>query len=156
MIFGAVTARRGVYLFDEFDALGGDRAGNDVGEARRILNSVLVFLENSSAQSLVIAATNHRSIPDKALVRRLDRVVNYCLPDARQVAVDRLSWRSPRLGGMTGRLADYVEAGYALTPDERLEAARMLRLSVEQDTDSDHAEIDAAWDEVIDRRVTEV
>lgn len=57
---------------------------------------------------------------------------------------------------MTAKLADYVEAGYALTPDERLEAARMLRLSVEQDTDSDHAELDAAWDEVIDRRVAEV
>ena len=57
---------------------------------------------------------------------------------------------------MTARLADYIEAGYALTPDERLEAARMLRLSVEQDTDSDRAEIDAAWDEVLDRRVAEV
>lgn len=57
---------------------------------------------------------------------------------------------------MTANLADYVEAGYALTPDERLEAARMLRLSVEQDTDGDHAEIDAAWDEVIDRRIAEV
>lgn len=57
---------------------------------------------------------------------------------------------------MTARLADYIEAGYALTPDERLEAARMLRLSVEQDTEDDHAEIDAAWDEVIGRRIAEV
>lgn len=57
---------------------------------------------------------------------------------------------------MSARLPDYVEAGYALTPDERLEAARLLRLSVEQDTDSGRAGIDAAWDEVIDRRVAEV
>ncbi|QDP97731.1 addiction module protein [Microlunatus elymi] len=57
---------------------------------------------------------------------------------------------------MTARLADYVEAGYELTPDERLEAARMLRLSVDQDTDGNQTEIDAAWDDVIDRRVASV
>ena len=35
VLFDAVATHRAVYLFDEFDALGGDRAGNDVGEARR-------------------------------------------------------------------------------------------------------------------------
>ena len=86
VIFETADAQRGVYLFDEFDALGGDRAGNDVGEARRILNSFLVFLENSSSESLVIAATNHRSILDKALFRRFDMVLDYALPDAKQGA----------------------------------------------------------------------
>jgi SpoVK/Ycf46/Vps4 family AAA+-type ATPase len=71
-VFDAVSRRRGVYLFDEFDALGGDRSGNDVGEARRILNSFLVFLEQASTESIVIAATNHRAILDKALFRRFD------------------------------------------------------------------------------------
>ena len=86
VIFDAVDQQRGVYLFDEFDALGGDRAGNDVGEARRILNSFLVFLEKSSSTSLVIAATNHRSILDRALFRRFDLVLTYALPDAKQAA----------------------------------------------------------------------
>lgn len=84
LIFEAVATQRGVYLFDEFDAIGGDRSGNDVGEARRILNSFLVFLENSSSESLVIAATNHRSILDKALFRRFDMVLDYALPDTPQ------------------------------------------------------------------------
>lgn len=57
---------------------------------------------------------------------------------------------------MSPKLSEYVEAGYALSPDERLEAARMLRLSVDQDTDGEQGDIDAAWDEVIDRRVAEV
>jgi SpoVK/Ycf46/Vps4 family AAA+-type ATPase len=86
IIFDAAASQRGVYLFDEFDALGGDRAGNDVGEARRILNSFLVFLETSSSESLVIAATNHRAILDRALFRRFDMVLDYALPDARQAA----------------------------------------------------------------------
>ena len=86
LVFDSVAQRRGVYLFDEFDALGGDRSGNDVGEARRILNSFLVFLEKASTESLVLAATNHRAILDKALFRRFDMVLDYALPDARQAA----------------------------------------------------------------------
>jgi len=80
-IFDAIAEQRGVYLFDEFDALGADRASNDIGEARRILNSFLVFLEESTPESLVIAATNHRAILDPALFRRFDMVLNYELPE---------------------------------------------------------------------------
>ena len=57
---------------------------------------------------------------------------------------------------MTPRLAEYIEAGYALTPAERLEAARMLQLSVEQEDAEDQDDIDAAWDEAIGRRVGEI
>ncbi|BAW93605.1 ATPase [Actinomyces sp. Chiba101] len=84
VIFDEIAVRRAVYLFDEFDALGGDRAGNDVGEARRILNSFLVFLEGASAESIVIAATNHRTILDRALFRRFDAVLTYTLPTSKQ------------------------------------------------------------------------
>ncbi|OIQ77986.1 ATP-dependent zinc metalloprotease FtsH [mine drainage metagenome] len=86
VVFDAVADQRGVYLFDEFDALGGHRSGNDVGEARRILNSFLLFLDNSSPESLVIAATNHRSILDRALFRRFDAVFTYDLPDSKHAA----------------------------------------------------------------------
>jgi hypothetical protein len=57
---------------------------------------------------------------------------------------------------MTPKLADYIEAGMALNADERLEAAHQLLLSVDQDAGADKADIDAAWDEVIDRRVDEI
>jgi SpoVK/Ycf46/Vps4 family AAA+-type ATPase len=82
IVFDAAAQQRAVYLFDEFDALGGDRAGNDVGEARRILNSFLVFLEQASAESIVVAATNHRAILDRALFRRFDLVITYDLPNS--------------------------------------------------------------------------
>ncbi len=101
IVFDAVGERRGVYLFDEFDALGADRGGSDVGEARRILNSFLVFLEQASPESIVVAATNHRSILDRALFRRFDAVLSYNLPDVRQAtAVIRA-----RLGSMAMRLS---------------------------------------------------
>jgi SpoVK/Ycf46/Vps4 family AAA+-type ATPase len=123
VIFDAAEHQRGVYLFDEFDALGGARASNDVGEARRILNSFLMFIENSSSESLIIAATNHREILDRALFRRFDMVLDYALPDAKQggaVMRGRLGslargvrWQS-LTGGMEGLShADLVRAAEA-------------------------------------------
>ncbi|RJF44095.1 AAA family ATPase [Actinomyces sp. 2119] len=84
IVFDEVSTRRAVYLFDEFDALGADRSGNDVGEARRVLNSFLLFLESASPESIVIAATNHRAILDRALFRRFDAVLAYSLPGGKQ------------------------------------------------------------------------
>lgn len=101
LVFDAVSQHRAVYFFDEFDALGADRSGNDVGEARRILNSFLVFLEQSSDASIVLAATNHRDFLDYALFRRFDAVLTYGLPDARQaVAVMKA-----RLGGLAAGIS---------------------------------------------------
>jgi SpoVK/Ycf46/Vps4 family AAA+-type ATPase len=82
VLFDGVAQQRAVYLFDEFDALGGHRAGNDVGEARRILNSFLVFLEQSSPESILVAATNHIELLDRALFRRFDIAISYELPNA--------------------------------------------------------------------------
>ncbi len=74
-----------MYLFDEFDAIGAERAAkNDVGEARRILNSFLLFLDETHPESLVVAATNHPDLLDRALFRRFDSVVTYDLPDRAQ------------------------------------------------------------------------
>ena len=109
LVFDSVAQRRAVYLFDEFDALGADRSGNDVGEARRILNSFLVFLEEASTESLVLAATNHRSILDKALFRRFDAVLTYTLPDARQAtAVIRARLGTLASGTSMAKLGDYT------------------------------------------------
>ena len=86
LVFDAIRETRGVYLFDEFDALGGDRgARNDVGEIRRVLNSFLQFLEQDESDSLILAATNHPAILDRALFRRFDAVVEYALPSAAHV-----------------------------------------------------------------------
>ncbi|GAB94298.1 hypothetical protein BJY21_004051 [Kineosphaera limosa] len=57
---------------------------------------------------------------------------------------------------MTHTLAEYLEAGYCLAPQERLEAARMLRLSVHQDQTAMPDDIEAEWDAVITRRVDEI
>lgn len=84
LVFEAIRQTQGVYLFDEFDALGARRSqSNDVGEIRRVLNSFLQLLEKDSSQSLIVAATNHPELLDRALFRRFDDVIEYNLPDAK-------------------------------------------------------------------------
>lgn len=80
-IFDVIQEQRGVYLFDEFDAIGGERGrSNDVGEMRRVLNSFLQFIEQDNSLSLIVAATNNPQILDRALFRRFDDVLYYHLP----------------------------------------------------------------------------
>jgi len=83
LIFDAMTEMRGVYLFDEIDALGAKRdTDNDVGEARRILNSFLQFLEQDHSDAIIVATTNHESLLDRALFRRFQAILKYQLPSS--------------------------------------------------------------------------
>ena len=85
-IFESMIDSPGVYLFDEFDAIGADRSlDNEVGEMRRILNSLLQFIESDTSESIILAATNNPQMLDKALFRRFDDVIHYDLPDADQI-----------------------------------------------------------------------
>jgi SpoVK/Ycf46/Vps4 family AAA+-type ATPase len=84
LVFDGAARNRGVYFFDEFDALGGERGNpNDVGEARRTLNSFLQFLEQDESESVFLAATNHVGLLDRALFRRFDDIIEFALPDER-------------------------------------------------------------------------
>lgn len=80
-LFEVIANTPGVYLFDEFDAIGAERErNNEVGEMRRILNSFLKLTEQPLKRSIVIAATNDMKVLDKALFRRFDDVVQFSLP----------------------------------------------------------------------------
>ena len=85
-VFDAVSTVRGIYFFDEFDAIGSQRGlANDVGEIRRVLNSFLQMIEQDQSNSVIIAATNHPEILDYALFRRFDDVIEYDLPEQVQI-----------------------------------------------------------------------
>ncbi len=53
---------------------------------------------------------------------------------------------------MTPKLADYIAEGRTLSADEREIAA----LALQQISETEQAEVDAAWDEEIDLRVDEI
>lgn len=84
-VFDLIQQKQGVYLFDEFDAIGGERSrNNDVGEMRRVLNSFLQFIERDNSESLIIAVTNNQKLLDTALFRRFDDVIIYKLPTPKE------------------------------------------------------------------------
>ena len=103
LVFDALSETRGLYLFDEVDALGGERERtNDVGEIRRVLNSFLQFLEQDESESLLVAATNHPHLLDRAIFRRFDAVIDYPLPTAevgKAIVLSRLA--NVRLGAIS-------------------------------------------------------
>jgi len=85
-VFDSIESTTGIYLFDEFDAIGADRSlDNEVGEMRRILNSFLQFIEQDCSDSIIIAATNNQKILDHALFRRFDDVLHYSLPTENEI-----------------------------------------------------------------------
>lgn len=113
LVFDALVETRGVYLFDEVDALGGERGReNDVGEIRRVLNSFLQFLEQDQSDSLLVAATNHPQLLDRAMFRRFDSVIQYPLPTpavGRAVIRNRLA--TIRLGRIAWANVDRATTG---------------------------------------------
>jgi SpoVK/Ycf46/Vps4 family AAA+-type ATPase len=92
VIFDAMARPRTVYLFDDLDAIGArqlagtakDMSGNDIVDARRILDMFLSFLDETQPESVAAAVTDHRSLLDNALLRRFDAVISYTLPHPAQ------------------------------------------------------------------------
>lgn len=76
-----------VLFFDEFDALA--RAREDDGEhneLRRVVNSLLIFIDRIQPKGFVVAATNLDRSLDPAIWRRFDEVVWFDRPDQSMIA----------------------------------------------------------------------
>jgi SpoVK/Ycf46/Vps4 family AAA+-type ATPase len=122
-IFDAMTLRAGVYLFDEFDALGTRRnQANDVGEIRRVLNSFLQFLEKDTSESLVIAATNHPELLDRALFRRFDDIIEFAAPN-RELAEALMKSRLANFELRDVRWSELLAEGEGLSQAELVRAS---------------------------------
>jgi SpoVK/Ycf46/Vps4 family AAA+-type ATPase len=125
LIFEAVEKTRALYLFDEFDSIGMARGSeNDVGEMRRVLNSFLVFVENHRGNSVLIAATNHGHLLDRALFRRFDDLIELGLPS---LELAERTYRERLAGQKTSRL-NYAKLAAA---SEGLSFAEITRVCEE-------------------------
>lgn len=82
----AAAASPLVLLLDEADAVAKDREDrNDVGELKRVVNSLLQAMDEfSSDRSILILASNHQHLIDSAIWRRFDNVIEFSLPDNNQ------------------------------------------------------------------------
>lgn len=98
-VFDFANSTPMVLLLDEVDAFGKERDdSNDVGELKRVVNSLLQALDTfESNGSVIIAASNHQYMLDEALWRRFDDLVSFPLPGK----AERELYLSRLLNGVT-------------------------------------------------------
>lgn len=104
-LFDYVKTQPSVLFFDEFDAIGKERGDtHETGEIKRVVSFLLMQLDQLPSYVVVVAATNHGELLDRAVWRRFQLRLGFPAPDASQVAVflDRVmsTWPAmPRLSG---------------------------------------------------------
>ncbi|WP_343673979.1 ATP-binding protein [Chitinophaga sp.] len=82
-LFALSARQKSVLFLDEFDLMGKTRDNNednDVGEMRRLVNSLIQEIDYLPADSLLICATNHYEMIDPAILRRFQLKIKYELP----------------------------------------------------------------------------
>lgn len=114
-IFSQAGSSPMVLLLDEIDAVGKHRDDpNDVGELKRVVNSLLQAMDTFAAgESLVVAASNHQYLLDPALWRRFDDVVHFALPGTQE----RLKYARLMLSGVriSGALTEFSRRSSGLS-----------------------------------------
>lgn len=97
-IFAEMPRRPGVYLFDEFDSVAKARGDSqDVGEMNRVVTAFLQLVDADVSGSILVAATNHVELLDRAVFRRFDVIIPFERPTPQDVA-ELISLRLSTLG----------------------------------------------------------
>jgi len=95
-VFDAARTRSCVLFLDEFDTLGKERGDtHDTGEVKRVVSSLLLQIDALPAYVVVVAATNHPELLDRAVWRRFDLRLDLGPPGRQQLEqwVDRFELR---------------------------------------------------------------
>ena len=81
-VFDKAAREKAVLFLDEFDQIGKERETDDkdVGEMRRLVNSIIQLIDYYPKNALLICATNHVEMIDKALLRRFQLRINFEMP----------------------------------------------------------------------------
>jgi SpoVK/Ycf46/Vps4 family AAA+-type ATPase len=90
-IFDQVRTQHCVLFFDEFDTLGKERGDpQDTGEIKRVVSSLLLQIDALPSYVVVVTATNHAELLDRAVWRRFQLKVELPKPGA----AERTLWFS--------------------------------------------------------------
>ena len=97
-LFAAVRLRPCVLFFDEFDAIAKERGDtHETGEIKRVVSSLLLQVDKLPSYVVVVAATNHAELLDRAVWRRMQLRVELP-PPTRAAKIEWLSAWSHRTG----------------------------------------------------------
>jgi SpoVK/Ycf46/Vps4 family AAA+-type ATPase len=81
-IFDKAAKENAVLFLDEFDQIGKARGNTDkdVGEMRRLVNTLIQLIDYYPEKALLICATNHPEVIDTALIRRFQLRISFEMP----------------------------------------------------------------------------
>lgn len=82
LVFDKAAREKAVLFLDEFDQIGKARGNDDkdVGEMRRLVNTLIQLIDYYPEDALLICATNHLEIIDSALIRRFQLRIGFEMP----------------------------------------------------------------------------
>lgn len=81
-IFEYADSKPCILFLDEFDAIAKARDDqHEMGELKRVINSLLQNIDMFTQNNILIAATNHPELLDKAIWRRFNTVIEVGQPD---------------------------------------------------------------------------
>lgn len=112
-VFEFVRTRECVLFLDEFDTLGKERGDpHDTGEVKRVVSSLLLQIDDLPSYVVVVTATNHPELLDRAVWRRFDLQIELPPPTSAQILLwmDRFE---ERLGESLGPLRSEMKAALA-------------------------------------------
>ena len=86
-LFDYVRTRPSVLFFDEFDAIGKERGDtHETGEIKRVVSFLIMQLDQMPSYVVVVAATNHAELLDRAVWRRFQMRLSFPSPDQQMIA----------------------------------------------------------------------
>jgi SpoVK/Ycf46/Vps4 family AAA+-type ATPase len=85
-IFESMKSEPCLLFIDEVDSLASSREGNDTGEIKRVVNSILQLVdENTSEDGILVVATNFERSIDSAFWRRFNKIIHIKKPSLVQI-----------------------------------------------------------------------
>ncbi len=88
-VFAFARTRRCVLFFDEFDAVAKERGDeHETGEIKRVVSSLLMQVDALPSHAIVVAASNHPELLDRAAHRRFELRLELPMPGK----VARIAW----------------------------------------------------------------
>jgi SpoVK/Ycf46/Vps4 family AAA+-type ATPase len=110
-LFDFVRSRSCVLFFDEFDTLGKERGDvHETGEVKRIVSSLLLQIDSLPPHVVVITATNHPELLDRAVWRRFQLRME--LPPPTKLQIEKY------LEGAAARMKLSFEMSYRAIADK--------------------------------------
>lgn len=112
-VFDKAGRDQAVLFLDEFDQIGKSRISEDkdVGEIRRLVNTLIQLIDYYPEKALLICATNHIEVIDQAILRRFQIQIEYNLPST--VVLDQ--YYDSLLDRLPDHIADGVQRKYDIS-----------------------------------------